>query len=310
MPHRPGQPLSVSERQRGPNGVSEVAAARPPLLDEDPSARALQEILLELKAMRGDTESLGPRAAVQNVRDHLTSSKDLSSALTNALQVVSLGTHLTFLNIPNGLTSLTVRLRTPDSPAIDVLAAGSQIRTVNPFSRIYITTVPALSGKTLSFVSGMAEVVHAGREKICIPKVDTVRCGRETHTMVGNKTLNWAFPAVPAGEMHRYREVSIGYDGADKKMQLLIITNCGELVIANTTFGSNRIGMLSASDTNTSKWTEGHGPVDIFAGENLQLRSGEALALGTILTLDYRYEILPPARVVEDDTQTITPTET
>lgn len=152
MPHRDNQRLA---------GVP-PRATLPVVLPKNGMERRLDDILDELKLMRGE-ENFNPRASLTEIHDHFVGKIDISTALTKSRIAIPITKVLTFLDLPIALTTFEVRLRSPDGPPINLIRAGNQIRLANATDKIFVTTAPAIANGTIPFIAGQAEVVHTDR---------------------------------------------------------------------------------------------------------------------------------------------------
>lgn len=209
--------------QRAP-GIQAVAARA---VDANGDTALLQDILLELRGIRGDEAQFNPRASLSDTGDHIVGTINLDTALTNERVPVPIGQVLTILSFPGSLTTLKIRIGSRDAPEIDLLIAGNQIRKTNAFNEIFITTAPNVSGGKLSLMAGQAEVVTTDRRRLSDAAAAAAVCALGAES--GDVSSVDASAAVAVATMYSAAQVRTTGPSSNDMFEDVVPNQCWQL---------------------------------------------------------------------------------
>lgn len=125
---------------------------------EEPSdlLRVNRAILQELRSQGGLRRGIGGEATRGGTDEGILGQVDTGAgALTNVRVPIPNLKEIYIADWPFELTSLQVRLNSPDSPAIEVLRFGRRITSRFPIKEIYITTPQVISGQIVILAGGV-----------------------------------------------------------------------------------------------------------------------------------------------------------
>lgn len=273
-----------------------------PTIGHPPVGTIAQQLLRELEGVQESSGLRVPNVALSRAPEHYVSAVPLDPALTDHPISLPTGHVLTMFGPPSGLSTLSVRLRSLDSQPIDILQAGNQIRTRNPFDRIFITTAPALP-VSLGIMAGGAEmdtVLPPGPKEV-------IDSGNQTNALTGANGWTFTFPAVPANETHIYENLTLRPGLTNTFIAIVnVITGFSDPRYVRVLIGPNAIvpllqdnhdGPLSA----TVLTNYGHNrPLVLYPGWNLVVNSPTAQVAANTIRIDWTLRKTRAPELIQD----------